>query len=346
MVIRMRGIKRVRSKGRVYFYHRASKTRLTAPPGSAAFIAEVRALDEAARRETRQQPRTGYLAGSWGELVAAYRAAPEFSRLALRTRSGYDEALAWLAPLDDMPLLQLTPATCLQIRDRAFAQRARHFANYTLRIMSIVLGWGRPRGFIADNPAHGVPKIARPRSAPKANRAWTDEECAAVLAAATGPLRIGIALGMYAGMRGGDVARAAWSSYDGTAIAWRQSKTGEPVWLPAHRELRAILDAAPRRATTMVAGAWGRSWKASTLQRQFRALVRSLEREGKVGPGLTFHGLRSTAGKNLADLGADVRAIMAMLGHRTAAMALHYSSEADRERAAKTAVTFLERRVK
>jgi hypothetical protein len=47
---------------------------------------------------------------------------------------------------------------------------------------------------------------------------------------------------MYGALREGDVMRGAWSGYDGSAIEWSQGKTGDPVWLPAHRELRALLD--------------------------------------------------------------------------------------------------------
>jgi integrase len=63
---------------------------------------------------------------------------------------------------------------------------------------------------------------------------------------------------------------------------------------------------------------------------------------GKVEPGLTMHGLRHTAGKNLADAGAETRVIAAMLGHATLQMAEHYSREADRRRATTRAVKLLE----
>jgi integrase len=149
---------------------------------------------------------------------------------------------------------------------------------------------------------------------------------------------------MFAGTRGGDAVRVGWSAYDGQTIEWRQGKTGDVVWLPAHRELRAILDHTPRTATTIVAGGSGRPWAEATLRKEFRTLILRLERAGQVGSGLTFHGLRSTARKMLADLGADVRAIQALLGHRSATMALHYSNEADRRRAAAAAVLVLERR--
>jgi integrase len=352
MIVRVRGIKRVRAKGRVYYYHRATGTRLIAPPHSAAFIAEVHRLDKATEgslisAKPRHEPRTApHKAGTWGALVAAYRASPEFSRLAARTKRDYGQVLDYLAALDDMPLIQITSAACLKIRDRAFTQRKRRFANYVTHMLSVVLGWGKPRGYVAENAALGLPKIARPRDAPMANRAWSDEECAAVLDAATGGLRVAIALAMWAGPRGGDVVRMPWSAYDGQSVEWRQGKTGDPVWLPADRRLRAILDAMPRVATTIVTGASGRPWRPATLGKEFRALILRLLDKGAVRPGTTFHGLRTTAAKNLADLGVDIRAIQARLGHKSATMALHYSREAEMRGAGARAVHVLERREK
>lgn len=344
MIVRIRGVKRVRSKGRTYFYHRATKRRIMAPPNSAAFAAEVARLDETggATPRGRDAPaRSAYRAGSWGALVAAYRASPEFARLAPRTKRDYDRVLDYLAALDDMPLIQITPPAVLAIRDKAFTQRKRRFADYTVHMLSVVLGWGRKRGHVAENAAAGVEKIGGGKGA---NRPWSDEECAAVLEEARESLKTAIAIGMYAGMRIGDVVRLGWSAYTGDAIEWRQGKTGDLVWLPAHRDLRAILAETPRVATTIVAGAHGRPWTAATLRKEFRALVVRLLHDGRVLPGLTFHGLRSTAATRLADAGADIRAIQALLGHRTAAMALHYSRGADRRRAATAAVHLLERR--
>ena len=106
--------------------------------------------------------------------------------------------------------------------------------------------------------------------------------------------------------------------------------------------LREILDAAPRIGETIVAGPDGRPWAEGTLRANFRDLIRRLEDEGRIAKGLTFHGLRSTNATRLADAGADVRAIQAELGQRTAAMALHYSRRADMRRAAETAVRLLD----
>ena len=61
-----------------------------------------------------------------------------------------------------------------------------------------------------------------------------------------------------------------------------------------------------------------------------RELRQRLEREGKIQPGLTVHGLRHTAGNVLADLGADPKTIAAMLGQVSEAAAGHYSGGTDR----------------
>ncbi len=51
MEIKVRGIKLYRSRGKLYAYHRRSRTRIRQPIGSAAFLAEVERLNSGARPE-------------------------------------------------------------------------------------------------------------------------------------------------------------------------------------------------------------------------------------------------------------------------------------------------------
>jgi integrase len=339
MIVRVRGVNKVRAKGRIYYYHRASGVRLRAEFGSAAFFLELDRLNATPPAATAQNK-----PGTWGALVTAYRGSPEFGRLAERTRADYQKVLDYLAPLDAMPLLQLNSPAVIEIRDRAFRQKKRRFANHVLQVLTTILNWGRPRGLTpATNPAAGIPKIPRPRDLARANRPWTPAECVAVLEAAVGGIKLAIALGMFAAMRIGDAARVTWSIYDGAALEWRQGKTGDEVWVPVHRDLRALLDGAARPATTIVTGSLGRPLTDAGLAKAFRTLILQLERTGKIGGALTFHGLRHTAGNTLADLGAEPRMIQALLGQRSMAAALHYSDRADRRRAATAAVHVLER---
>ena len=67
MIVRVRGVKKTRSAvGRVYYYHRATKTRIRAKPNTAEFAAEVARLDKHSAAVLPQ-------AGTFGALVAAYR---------------------------------------------------------------------------------------------------------------------------------------------------------------------------------------------------------------------------------------------------------------------------------
>jgi integrase len=346
MLTKIHGIKIARAKGRIYYYHRATGKRIAASPNTPAFLIEVLQInaDAAAVPKQKQKMRAkSSVSGTWGALATAYLNSPEFTCLADRTKRDYNGVLAYLVSLNDMMLIQLSSGACLKIRDKAFGQKKRRFANYVVQVLSVVLGWGKLRGYVAENAAQGLGKIAAPRDLIQ-NRVWSDDECRIVLAEATGGVRIAIALGMFAGMRFGDVVRISWSAYNGKEIEWRQSKTGDAVWLPAARELRLILDAAPRVATTMITGIRDRPWADATLRREFRTLIIRLELTGRVGKGLTFHGLRSTAATKLADLGADVRIIQAMLGHRSATMAFHYSREASKRRAGTAAIHMLDER--
>jgi len=226
-------------------------------------------------------------------------------------------------------------------------KRKRRFANYVVQVFRLLFAWGKPRK-LAPRLLAEVSLTRKTRAAPKANRAWTPDECAAVLAAGTGGIQVAIALGMYAALREGDVIRFPWSGYDGSALNWTQGKAGDPVWLPAHRDLRAILDEAAktRRAITIVTNRAGTAYTGNGLRTLFFRLIRKLEKEGQIGPGLTFHGLRHTAGKMLAEAGYDTRTIATVLGHRSEVMARHYSEQEDRRRRAVVAIKLLERRTK
>jgi integrase len=93
---------------------------------------------------------------------------------------------------------------------------------------------------------------------------------------------------------------------------------------------------------TIVAGERSAPFTESGFRARFFKLIRGLSAAEKVGQGLTFHGLRHTAGRMLADAGCDTRDIQAVLGHRTAAMSDHYAREADTRRRSTAAITKLE----
>jgi hypothetical protein len=63
---------------------------------------------------------------------------------------------------------------------------------------------------------------------------------------------------------------------------------------------------------------------------------------GKIGKGLTFHGLRHTAARALADAGCDTRDIMSISGHKTEAMVARHTQSTDQKRRTRSAFAKLE----
>ena len=136
--IKVRGVNRVRAKGRVYYYHRATGKRIQADPSdAAAFAAEVAAL-HASKPAITAVVRPGTLGG----LIAAYRGASAFLELASDTQKGYQRAFDACKALDSMPLSNIDQALILGLQERIYKKRGRWLANMVVSVLSVVLGLG------------------------------------------------------------------------------------------------------------------------------------------------------------------------------------------------------------
>lgn len=349
MLVRLKGIKpvTVRYKGSVYryWYHRATGAKIKAEPGTAAFIAEVERMD---KKAAEQAPEAGTLA----ELIVAYKKSPEFTGKASRTQSDYQKVFNWLKAVDALVLAELDTADIIELRDKAYRQKKRRFANYVVQVLSLLFAWGRPRKFITNNVAEGVEAIPRPKQMKRANRPWGDQERDVVLSAAPTQLRVMIALGMFAGLREGDACAMLKDGYDGQLVDAIASKNAEPLWIPAHYKLREILaegaqarkEAQSRRSKrrkvvpidppTLAVTSKGKSWTESGFRASFFKLIGELEEKGAVAPGLTFHGLRHTLGKLIVEAGGTLAMVKAIIGDRSDAMGNLYSREFNKKKLA------------
>lgn len=357
--MRLRGVKpvTVRKSGRVfrYFYHRATGKRILGEWGTAAFAAEVERLDAVAKELA---PRDGSLKA----LIVLYRKSSEFTELAPRTRSDYDKVFDYIAPLSDMPVLEIDAKFLYGLRDKAYKQRKRRFANYVVQVVRLLLAWAKARGEIEANPATEIKSIKRPKKMKRANRPWTDQERDVVLGAAPVHLRLMIALGMFAGLREGDACVFPKEGYDGKSIEGVASKNGETIWMPAHFALREAIAAAlqERKAAfsrrvrrnkvihvdppTLAVTSRGKLWTESGFRASFFALLRQLQKRGLIEPGLTFHGLRHTVGKLIIEAGGTKEMVKTLLGDRSDAMGDFYSREFEKKGLASVIVAKLEQK--
>ena len=243
-VVSPKGLNKVRAKGKLYLYHRASGERIAGIREVGGRIVGTKSsLRQIERLNTeRPKPRPGTL----GLLFDEYLQSIEWKALAPRTRQDYLKAIRWLAPeegaedrrLRDKPLAKLTTSIVLQIRDRAFKAHKRKFANDIVNVLSNACQWGRLRDYIESNPCEGVGRLTQPKDAPKVNRAWLSNEIETVLmeARSRAPhLVLPILLGCDAGMRQGDAISAPITVWDGQTLQWRARKNKELVVFKAIR---------------------------------------------------------------------------------------------------------------
>ncbi|MBN9063388.1 MAG: hypothetical protein J0H41_13210 [Rhizobiales bacterium] len=94
--VRNKGLKRYRSKGRWYAYHRATGKRITAEFGTAELFQALGALEARVRSK-------GSVPGTLGALFESYRRSVAFTDLAPATREGYLRIINLIAPLHEMP---------------------------------------------------------------------------------------------------------------------------------------------------------------------------------------------------------------------------------------------------
>src|ERR1700730_7518959 len=243
-IVRVKGFQIFNDRhGRLRCYHRKSRVSVDlakAPIGSAEFIAEcARIAGLAEAKATNGKP------GTLGLLICDYRKSPIFQDLAPRTRADYQTHFDYLRPIANTPLVRFDRPLVVRIRDNAVASTGRLFGNYLKATLSVVFGWGRERGYLADNPASGIKAIRRQKGAPEANLPWSDEERDAVVAPAPAQMRPAIALMMFTGLGPKDALTLPRNFAKSGEIATRRAKTGEPVFWQMPRPLAAILDQAP-----------------------------------------------------------------------------------------------------
>ena len=363
-----------------YWYHRATGKRVdqwieeatgekvSAEFGSSAFLERKEALDrEATGAPDKAAGSASVLAtprGTFGHLIREYRGSTEFLDKAPRTRSDYNKILEYLATLAPTKVEKIGSPHLAQLREKARRKHGRRFANYVLTICSVLFTFGIDQGLAKHNPAAGVNRVRKPRDARVVNRVWKPYEFEAVLAAAKADGDPGMvaALGLarYAGIREGDVIVLPRSARQGGWLTWKQGKTGQEHAVPERTALTEILDwaqaaiderAKERKrkpgqiaaATTIVVGKRGRPYASEDgFRANFFKLIRTLTKAGKVELGLTFHGLRSTAGTEAVEATGTREAARNLLGQTDLASTKSYVQIENRDAVGKV-ISILER---
>lgn len=378
--IKLSGIKKYRSKGRLFYYLRRTGERVTdaatrepidpykEPDRFAVRLAEMKAAAEAMPRAPRSK------AGTLLGLIEEWRGvpgtdgrqkrdpSPEWQALAPATRKSYERVIdpekgylrrVLKMSLDRVGLLTIDTPNVVKIRNKTAKRFGFWTGNYAVTVLSSMFQFGVLYGHVKANVAKGVPTLDRPEGLAVKHRPWADAEFWAMLAEArkrklTG-LILALGLGRFAGWATGDICHQPPSAWRRPRLVYVRRKTrkrGKVNNVGAVQPLLALLDEFPPdpAARTLVTNRRGNPYTEDTLKMMVRRLANDLAKIGKVKPGLNIHGLRHSLGSEMYDLNIEKEARKRMLAHESDRAASVYERGGDGGRQADKAVRVLNRK--
>ena len=308
MRVRLKGINSYTAKladgtTRTYWYAWKGGPRLRGTLGSPEFHASY---NEAVAQKLKTP--SGWVLS----LLQGYQATDEFrTQLARRTREDRRIIEKVIEPeFGDFPFSALsdkrTRGIFMAWGDK-LALKCRRQADYAWTVLARVLSWSKDRGYISINPCERGGRIYR---GSRADKIWTDDDEAQFLKSAPAHLHLPLLLALWTGQRQGDLLRLSWSSYDGTHVRLKQSKTGVRVVIPVGMPLKAALDAIDKRSTIILTSSEGKPWTPDGFRTSWGKACR---RAGIVG--VTFNDLRGTAVTRLALCECTEAEIATITGH-------------------------------
>ena len=211
--------------------------------------------------------------------------------------------------------------------------------NRLLRMLHILMRHAVEIGWRKDYPTIGVRKL---REATGGFTTWEEAHIAAFLDhhKAGSLAHTALSLLLYTGQRRGDVVKLGHHNLRDGFLTFTQSKTGQDVAIPLHRDLASILGSLPP-GPAFITGERGKPMTPEAFTIRFRQMVK----DAGLPDGLSPHGLRKSTCRRLAEAGCTPHEIMAISGHKTLAEVTRYTVAASRKRLAERAVAALDRGV-
>lgn len=255
-------------------------------------------------------------------LDSLFQTDDSFRGIKPRTQRDYlysiKAALAWAG---DMPAGTITRKSVRTWYRALRDERGPAASRNAVAALRRLLSFGVDEGWLAENPALRM-GLTTPASR---SRVWTVEERDRFVAAAKGSghpsMAVAVMLGWCLGQRPADLRTLAWTAYDGHAVALRQAKTGQLVYVPALPELRALLDALSRSSTQIVVS---EATKAPYQESAFQHLFADIRALAELPADLQFRDLRRTLATALGAAGCTDDQIRAVTGHKTRSVVAVY----------------------
>lgn len=247
-----------------------------------------------------------------GEYLKHCQATHEVSTYRAECR----RAPALVRALGEIPLNDFSAGHVSRFVDARRTSPGRHgrlvtiaTINRELAMVSAALTEAWKRGYIAKDPRGVVTFL---KGQPRAARAVSREDEAALLGHAGPDLRAIILVAVHTGLRRSELLRMKWADVDLEArkITVEFAKGKKVRYVPINDPCLAVLREMPRRVDSKADLVFGR-WNEDSLTAAFdRAKNRA-----KVT--VTFHGLRHAFATRLLEAGVNIRIVQGLLGHHS-----------------------------
>ena len=257
---------------------------------------------------------------NFAALIADYRKSPRYRRLKPRSALDYDKYLEFfLKIMSDVNPAGMKRKDVIRLRD-ANADKI-YFANYSLRVLRVLMEHCVDLGWRETNPAKGVQEF---KTEKKEREPWPFELLEVYRS--TCPLgtreRLVMELCIGTGQRIGDVLEMRWSDIQEGGFVVKQNKTSKELWVPILPELQSALDAASRHSVFILTNERGTNrWSyrgASQAVRNVREKIGALNYD--------IHSWRYNAACELVEAGCGDDLVAAVTG-QSPAMVQHYTKK-------------------
>jgi integrase len=302
--VELKGIAKVTSKGRDYWYAWRGGPRLRGKPGSPEFLASYNEAVESLKATNTDK---------FHSVITQYR-ADAFKSLATSTRSKWtpwiDRIGQHFGKLSTAQFDRSDKIRPLIIRWRNQWANTPRTADYGMQVLSAILSYAvDPLGQIARNPCEGIKRLY---SSDRSAIIWTEQDIALLKAICSVEIAQAVDLAAHTGLRLGDLLRLSWSHVGEKAITITTGKSNHrrEAIIPLYDGLRAVLAQIPKRATTVLTNSRNRPWTVNGFGTSFD---KAKNAAGFKDRNLHFHDLRGTAATKFYVSDIPLRAIAEML---------------------------------
>lgn len=322
-------VKHVRARGKLYAYFNTGERKdgkpvyaPLPPPSSAEFFVAYGRLKAQREKKARREY-------TIADACAGYEVSAAFTARAENTQKLYRHALRMIEDtLGRFPVNDLTRPDLQTVLDKAIRGVGNH--NIYLAVLGLVYRHARRENKTTLFPTRDFEKAEL-----GTHEAWPEPVVEAALKSPHQRTRLAAHLLYFTGQRIGDVCKMRWGDVRGDEIHVVQQKTGKRLWIPMLAELRAELDATPRRGITILTREGG-------LQMTPQVIRRELKAHGKaMGVEVVPHGLRKNAVISLLEAGCSVAETAAITG-QTYRIVERYAAQIDQRRMGRAAILKLE----